>query len=229
MSDLTNFAEELVIGFLKTSEGQTAAKKCIVKVIESAIESATGYNSDFRKQVDAAMVKALQLTGDIEIESYNDAILKVMAAQLQHATADTIERQVAERMKRLLEPAPTEIKLSELIEKYREYLKNKIDGGCVCHGEGVMTFLHDQSDSGFDHYSLDEDSGKSSYKCDIRFGIYKSTMYHLAFQSGDVEKQLFVGPLYDFQRLLFQMKAAQTKVVIDCTPDDVELAYANYD
>lgn len=232
MSDISAFAEELVVGYLRTPEGQAAAKKCIVRVLDSAIESATGYNSAFRKRVDAAMARAIQVPEGIEIESYNDAILKIIALQVEHATKDAIERQVAERMKGLLAPIPEEIKLSELVEKYREYLKERLDGGCVCHGDGRMTFgEHSEGYKAdeFRYFHLDSEPNKDRHRCDIRFGIYKGKMFSLTFQSGDVEKQLFVGQLYGFHRLLFQLKAAQTKIVVDCEPGDVDLEYATED
>lgn len=227
MDDLANLAEGLVVGYLRTPDGRAAAEKCIVKVLNDAIASATGYSSDFRKQVDAAMLKALQLNEGVEIASYNDAILKVIERQVEHATADAIERQVAARMKDLLRPVPAEIKLSELVEEYRKHLKGKRSAGCDCHGDARMTFAHETPSGAFHYYSLDPEPGQPPNRCEVRFGVYQGKVFFLSFESAEVEKRLFVGPLYGFHRFLFQLKAANATLVLDCGPDDVDLSYGD--
>lgn len=228
--DATAMVSDWVRGYLATADGAEFAKKAIHKVLQTAIESATGHSSEFRKRVDAAMLKAIQLHEDICIASYNDAILKIIERQLDGAVHDAIDSEVAGRMKELLQPVPASIKLSKLAEDYREYLKDKSSSGCFCHGESVMTFVkEEQSTSGFVHYGLDDEPNKSIRKCEIQFGLYKSKVYSLTFDSSEIEKRLFVGPIYGFHRTLFQMKAAQTEVVIDCEPGDVELDYGQED
>ncbi len=228
-----DIATRIVADYLTTPAGQATAQAAINKVLGAAVDSALGYGSEFRKQVDAAMAKALQLTSDIEIASYNDAILKVVERQLEGATTDAIERQVAGRMKELLAPVPAEIKLSELVRQYKEFVKDKMDSGCLCSGDSSITFVHDQKTEGyskdFDYYGLDDEPGKQYRQCDIRFGVYKGSLFTLTFENAEVEKRLFVGPLYGFHRLLFQLKAANAKIVLDITPDDVDLDYGGHD
>ncbi len=36
---------------------------------------------------------------------------------------------------------------------------------------------------------------------------------------------LFIGPIYGFERKLFQLYAAGTKLVIDCDVDDIDTSY----
>jgi hypothetical protein len=63
-------------------------------------------------------------------------------------------------------------------------------------------------------------------KCAIKIGISRwgkhaadsppsGEVFHLSFQNQDVEKHLFAGPFYNFERSLFQMKAAKTRVILD--------------
>lgn len=62
-------------------------------------------------------------------------------------------------------------------------------------------------------------------KCDIRFGVYKDQIFSLAFKNQDVEKEMFIGELHGFARMLFQMKAAKTKLIFDKEQSDIETSY----
>ncbi len=53
------------------------------------------------------------------------------------------------------------------------------------------------------------------YKCKIDVGVYKGTIYSLRFEDKNIEKEMFVGPLYGFERYLFQLRASAVRIEED--------------
>ncbi len=204
-----------------------ALGKCVARVISDELDR----YSPFGKHLEEQVRKALAVHGDIDLPSYNDVILKIVRAQIETRTKASIESAVAEQLKELLTPAPETIKLSELAAKYLEMVKEKQEGGCVCYGEEHgITVIVEASDmhltSDYHHIYLDESTNKSKRDCAIDIGISgKGSIYWLAFKNQDVEKRMFAGPFYGFERMLFQMKAAGTKLVIDCDVSDIETRF----
>lgn len=221
---------ELIVGTVDNVIASGVIEKTIAAQIEKTvletIVAAMGKYTDFGKALEKAVAGALKLHGEIDLPSYNDAILKIVARQVETRTNAVIEKQVAERMRELLTPAPESIKLSELVAAFIERVKDRQKSGCVCYGEQGQITLHVKDDGhNFTYVEIDEEKDKPAYKCQIRFGVHKSEIFSLCFGNMDTEKQLFVGPLYNFERQIFQMKAAKTKVILDHNERDIETTY----
>lgn len=209
-------------------------EKCIeeqlAKTIKEIIRSKLENYSDFGKQLSEAVKQSLALNGQLDLPSYNDALLKILRHQVEHLTNATIQQQVAARMKDLLEPPPKEIAISELVEKYIETVKERNARGCVCHGDEQITLIVERDGNRLDefvHIHLDDEPRKKKYDCDIQIDAHKGEVFGLRFRNQDVEKQLFVSELHGFERMLFQMKAAKSKIVFDVPADEIETCYAH--
>lgn len=228
-------AGAIAADYMQSPEAMEVITKAVKETVNRHIQESLRTYSDFGKQVEAAVQKALCLHGDLDLPSYNDTILKIVAAQVERATTNCIEAQVAERMKQLLTPAPVTIRLSELVAQYVKELRDKEDSGCVCYGErNEITFrIGDIEHGHFRDVSLDPERDVKRHDCQIRFGVSLNqklgentgTIYHLVFKNQDVEKRMFSGPFYGFERSLFQMKAAGTAIVLDHEEVEIETDY----
>jgi len=221
--------ETLKSGIIQQTIKQAVERAVTITVRECVERNLTSYSA-FGKQVEEVVKKSLQLHGSIDLPSYNDMILKIIAAQVEHATNESIEKQVAERMKELLSPAPESITLTDLVIEFINHAKREYESGCVCTGgnaKKISLCVKDEgSSSSFFSIGLDREGEKTINQCDIYFGCNrKGEIYHLRFRNEEVERRMFVGPLYGFERMLFQMKAAKTKIVIDQDPEDIEMDY----
>jgi hypothetical protein len=133
-------------------------------------------------------------------------------------------------MKELLTPAPESIALSALVDQYVQSLKDKRDGGCTCYGEEEAFAELRETDYGFRTLTLAATTKKDVHsrrrEGEISIGLTKDgKVYHLSFADQDVEKRMFAGPFYNFERSIFQMRAAGTVVRVDCDPSSLSLEY----
>lgn len=214
---------------IASGEIEKQIEKALASTVATAIEHELRSYSDFGKSLTEKVQAAFALNGSLDLPSYNDALLKIIHAQVEHQTRDTIQRQVAERMKELLTPPPESISLTKLVEQYIEHVKEHVEGGCVCYGEeqSITLIVEESSTKGFHHVYLDDEPNKKRDSCDINIGLHRDEVYHLSFRNQAVEKQMFAGPFYGFERMLFQMKAAKSKLVLDATADELDLSYAS--
>lgn len=236
--NLNEVAKLAVESYLQSPKAIEKIGAVVESTVNRAIEETLSSYSEFGKQLKKSVEESLRIRGEIELPEYNQTILNLIAAQLEKATQDSIQRQVAERMTDLLEPAPAEIKLSELVEEYRKYLKDRTDSGCVCDSSHEFHFSIRESSGSFLYVQFSEEQLEKHGQPDIEFGLAKRDrdgvkryeMFTLSFdQAKNVQREMFAGPLYGFQRRLFQMHAAKTAVIVDVSEDGVDTSYGDHD
>lgn len=204
----------------------------LAQTIQGLIQHQLREYSDFGKELEVVVKKSLAInTKDLDLPAYNDTIIKIIRKQVENYTNDTIQKQIVENMKFLLEPPPETIKFSTLVEKYIEQVKDKQDAGCVCYGDGnkeIMCRVDREDRWGWISIDLSEESNDKTP--DIHIGLSKEgKVYFIRYANQDIEKQMFVGPLYGFEKMLFQMKAAGSTVIMDTDPYNLDLTYGYND
>ena len=232
---------------------QEQIEKTLTETINKVLEKSL--SCYFGKQLEKQVQDSLKIE-TLKIPSYNHAILKFCEETLSRATMDVVKKQVADRMKELLEPTPETIKLSELVEMYRKEQEDSLDAGCHCEGQyGNIVVEYDSDDNStsglhdlFKNLQLWESresykpgsySTKTKSDPDLYIGLSIqgktaaeglpiAHIYHLRFKHGDVTDKMFVGPFYNFERAIFQMKAGSTKIIIDQT-EDFETSYSDHE
>jgi hypothetical protein len=106
-----------------------------------------------------------------------------------------------------------------------EQVKHEADSGCVCYGEGEYGVSVDVTEDGmFSHIRLADEPDAKKWDIDIGIWNRSQTIYHLRI-GAETEGRIFAGPFHNFERLLFQMKAAGSKIVIDCDPADLDTTF----
>jgi hypothetical protein len=98
----------------------------VAKTTKSIIETETREYSEFGKKIAEGVRNALALHGNVDLPSYNQTIVNLVRLQVQSYAETSIQKQVAKALEELLVPAPAEIKLSVLVEQYRDYLRKQL-------------------------------------------------------------------------------------------------------
>jgi hypothetical protein len=215
--------------FIRSDVGRDLVAKRFAEAFDGCIRDALASYKPFAKQLDALIENVLQLPANFDASSYNATVLEIVRRQVEHLTHDTVQKQVGKRMESLLEPAPESIKISELASQYVEQLREEASGDCGCSfGEQRATVGYVIDDiKGFSYMWLHPHPKAERHEADIVIGFYMDHIYNLRFDR-ITQTDLFAGPLYGFEKLLFQMKAGVTKIVldVDCL-EDVEVFYGH--
>lgn len=190
----------------------------VQKAVEEVVSDAFSYNSPFRESLKEHLKNNITVDlSSIGLGAYNDFILKVIKAKLDASVFRFAEKQIGETMDKLLKPAPVEIKLSELVEQFKEFVHNDEDrdGGISCHIESSETI------SGYSTVRLDSKPRVAARDCRYDIALNKNgEVYRIALPyTGDITKKIFAGPFYRFEQTLFQLYAAKTRLILD--EDDV--------
>lgn len=210
---------------------EKAIEEKLSKTITSIIDDELRSYSDFGKSLHEHVKASLAVDfGNLGLPGYNDLILKVVRRQVDAQVNAVIASQVEQQMTELLQPAPAQITLSQLVG---EFIKDRSDDhGCSCDAPDQITLIVEGGDSvaGYHHIYLDEEDGKSKYSCAIQIATNKEgEVYSLKIDDRDPKKTLFVGPLYNFERRVFQMYAAGTKLLVDGNEDSINTYYPGRD
>lgn len=201
-------------------------EKTVVSVIDEVLG---GYSSGFAKSVRASVQKSLEISGELDLPSYNDVILKLVRAKVQGLTMACIQKQVAAQLEEFLTPAPDSITLTELVAEFIKFVKERRRHDCTCHEYDRISFHLEETEGicqGYRHIYLDESADTDRYQCNIQMGANsEGQVYSVNIRGVKGESELFAGPFYGFERMLFQMHVAKTKIVFDARASEINTEY----
>ncbi|RDU99187.1 hypothetical protein [Trinickia dinghuensis] len=196
------------------------------KTVKTVIDEELRAYGSFGEQLKEHVKKALEVNFDnLGLPGYNDLILKIVRQQVDAHANNAIAAQIEAQLGRLLEPAPAQITLSELVKSFIESNVEEYECSCA-HGPSRITLQIEPTQYGSRWVRLDKEPGKDKYECAISFLVTVDNGRISALRIGrqEVAKTLFVG-LYGFERKLFQMYAAGTRLVVDAEEYDINTSY----
>ncbi|MBU2708955.1 hypothetical protein KCM76_23370 [Zooshikella marina] len=207
-----NLADTGVINEIITS----SVERCVKSIIEDCLRP----YSDFGDHLKETIKNTLNINiENLCLGGYNDFILKVIKAKLDATVFEEGRKQIESNLEELLAPAPKEIKFSELIEDFKKFAIDKE----VELDDRITLNICKLSSLSFIYF--DEESGKSDYQCKFQITINEKdhTINSIEIDGDKYREKLFIGKLYDFERDLFQLYAAGTKLIPDF--DEVDPYY----
>lgn len=225
MKDLEQVVASAFSNIVSAGAIEKAIEEKLTKTITSIIDSELQSYSDFGKQLSEHVKKAVQVDfSKLGIPGYNDLILKVIRQRVDANLNEQIEKHVTSQLDELLAPTPEEIKLSELVADFIEFQAEKQSYSCSCDLPARITLLV-ETDGKFTHVALDKEYGSERYRCPWRIDTHEGRVYSVKIDEIDPKKAIFIGPMYGFERKLFQLYAAGTKLVIDANVDEIDTSY----
>jgi hypothetical protein len=228
MNDLQNAVHASFANLVASGAVEKMIEEQLASTIQSVIKGSLREYSDFGKNIEAAVKKALNVNFDhLGLPGYNDFILKLIRANVDAQMEQAINSNIAERMAELLAAPPAEIKFSEFLADFIE--ENTDDDGS---NRGEQISLHIEKKYNITWVAIDKDADTKEYSCDVRFGVDDDgKILSIRLGGKELEKSLFVGPLHGLEKKLFQIHAAGSKVILDQGTDaeDYETNYPDYD
>jgi len=194
---------------------QKIIEEKVAKTVSECVGNVLGSYSDFGKALNEHVKDALRVDfKDLGLVGYNEIVMKIIKAKLTDSINTVGVKRLEKELSDLLVDPPAEIKLSDLVDQF----KSRLDSD---RRSSRITCIVDTTDStglcpGYAHVFLDEESGTSKYSCNIRLDVtLAGKVYGLKIGGQDIKNTLFIGPHFGFERSLFQLYAAGTKIIVD--------------
>lgn len=229
MQELQNAVSTAFANIVASGAIEKAIQEQLGKTVDSLIKEQLREYGDFGKALKEHVAKAMQVNfADLDLPSYNHFILSVIRKQADAALAGDIAKKLEADMAKLLQDAPAEITLEQLIEDFRDEFKEKY--GEPRYGNFTLYVRESEGVSGYWHIAMDPDERASEYSCKFRLAVAgDGRVYSMQIGDMDVKKSLFTLHLSGFERQLFRMYAAGTKVIIPphSSEDDFSTSFGN--
>lgn len=229
MKDLEQVVAESFSKVVASGAIEAAIEKSLTATITSAIEEQLRSHSDFGKQIKAQVSKSMNFDLErMDIPSHADLIMNIIRRQADASMQGSFTAKLEKNMAELLAPAPESIPLEKLIEDFITHFTDDDGSNAGEH----FTLIIEPDRSGYWSVALDKRSRREKYQCEYRFHMNDDgSIYHIVIDGKDPKQSLFIGRLTGFERSLFQLYTAGTKIIIepDTTADDFTTRFPEND
>lgn len=190
----------------------------VSELTESIVKNSLSRYSDFGEKIQEKvneMLNGIDLR-HMGIEGYNDMVLKVLKLNFDAMVTGSINTQLTETMTKILMPVPSEIKLSELVRSFIEFeVENDKESA---YNRGKITVIIGEPlyiGSNYKTIYIDAEPNQDMFSCTYQVSTNGSEAFSVKVNKRNINESLFVGPLYDFDLMMFRMATAKTKLIID--------------
>lgn len=237
--------QEIVSEKIKSMEESGVVHQLIEKTIESSIlkaieDSLGGYQikRDIEKKISE---QVNSVVNDIGFTAYNGFIAETIKKITEGTCRDDIAEKIQKAFKDILIIKHDGIKLSEICDKYKEYLEKELDDDEKRDLENFHVSIEIDPQYDWLTCSFSKKVPKISYlssyeKCDIKFTIHrkyddknKGTMSTVCFEGYNIEKTLNLSRMSDFEALIANINYNKTVIAIDIESADDIKTYFNID
>jgi len=203
-----------------------AIEEAIHKQIGAAVTAGINEHlrdySDFGKTLKAKIGTLIEIDLDtIDLPSYRqlvgDIIKKRVGAVMSTEFTEKLDKDIAE----LLEPVPASITLQALLDEFIESKKDAWNAHELRGEKFTLNINRSENCDGYLDVSIDEDPNQARHSsCAIHLRIRgDGEVWALSLGGTDIKNKIFVGPLFNFEKRLFQMYTAKTRLIIDADAD----------
>jgi len=195
------------------------------KAITEAIDSAFGYNSEFRKGITEAIKSSLPIVDATDLATFANAVRSVLQQRLANAAFDTAREHLNEVLEKLL-PEHSVISIDNLKSEYLDKVREDASRGHCDEEEDdpEITWVVEPSKDSSKYWDLwmspEEDAQRYGGKdvVILRFRpVEGSTGLHECWHASVGGKDrlvnsLFEGPLYGFDAMVFRLATGTAKL-----------------
>lgn len=209
----------IIANAVRAERVQPLVDKAIAEAIKDAIQGATGYNSEFRKAVQAQLTEAMPHGLHIDdVAKFQLVANAAISEAVRGANAQTVQAALAKVIKDLVPDVPTRIKLSELMEAARDGFHKESHESFYAHLE-----LSNHG-GGWLYLDSDEDT-RDKYSASMRLAFNSAgDVYALRFGGKDITPSTLATPIGRLEGQLMAMYVGRTALDVDMDEGEVESA-----
>lgn len=209
---------------------EAALQEQLSKAVTTAIkDQISGYNSDFSKKINDKIKTLIDVNLDeIDLPSYRQLIADIIKIRVGSAMTMEFTEKLDKDISEMLQPALATITLEQLLAEFVESKKYAYNAYELRGQEFMLIIERSDLSDGYHDVYIDEERKHEKYRCDIHLRIKgDGEVWALSVSGQDVKNKIFVGPLFNFEKRLFQMYTAKTRLIIpaDATADDFDTRF----
>jgi hypothetical protein len=217
--DINKLANDKLNELLTNGTVNKIIEKSLTGMVENACDSAFSQYGDISKSIEKSIKENIKIDlKEVDFATYNHNMAVIVKDTIESALNRFGIEKINKSMQEMLTgDIPLEMKLSELIKKFKEDVFEPDDDEISLH-------LDTSDSTGYVWVHFDSSSGKDKYRCKYKLLINKENKIAIAEIGGmDRSKSLNLGGLFGFDALLFRLYSAGSKITLD--EDDVILQY----
>ncbi len=195
---------------------QPLLDKAITEALRQSIDEATGYRSEFRKELTAQLIEALPRGLSVDdAAKFQQVLNQTLSQAVQGENVAALQAAISKSMGEIIKKPPTTVKLSEFMETIRSGL----------HKEDHEEFFAqlEVTDYGFTYLSFDSDEKCQSWHgAEYRLGIMENgEVFSLKMCGVEVKRASLPNVIGEMNGLLMSMYVGRTTMQVDMDADDV--------
>lgn len=203
---------------------ENSIEKTILGAITSALEDYS-FKRDIEKQVSNCVS---EVAAEIGFSAYNGFIVEKIKEITEGTMRDDIAKKIQKTFDDMLMTKHDGIKLSEIFDKYREWLFETVEESDKWDRQSFTCNFEIKEDGNFTHYKikLSEEQLNSYSDANIEFSFCtymdkeKSNISTLYFDGRKIGESLRLGTLTPVESLLANLYYNKTEIILDI--DDVD-------
>ena len=231
MLDINKVVQETIENMNHEGKIQELIERKVSDTIESIMADSFKEYSDFGRNLKKYVNDSLNIDFNrIGLEGYHDHIIKIISKVISTNLHGESENKLKETLSSIISEAPKQMKLSEIVSMMKEqFTENASEGDN--RWDNMTCRVDDRNDRFFCYIGLDKEPGKSSHGCEFRIGLHRSSddkskweVFTMRIDGDEMKNNLFVGPFYNVEKLLYQMHCANSEIVLDLNDDEIDEA-----
>lgn len=221
MNNLQEMLNASLASMFENGKAQEIVDAHVERMLKDAVSSVTRSYSEFGKTLEAKLAEHLKVDFEkIDFPAYNHLVTQVVQRALNHTLREDAAKKLEADIREMLAgETPAEITLSQLVGQLKEWARED----CYeARGKHAVTALVGELKYGSRYVYLDPLPDKESYQCNFHLLIDEAGALRSVRLAGkSVENGLFLGGLYGFERTIFRLYTAKSRLIIDTEEPDI--------
>lgn len=222
MNNLQEMLNASLASMFENGKAQEIVEAHVERMLKEAVANVTRSYSEFGETLEAKLVEHLKVDFEkIDFPAYNHLVTQVVQRALRHTLQeDAAAKLEADIREMLAGEIPAEITLSQLVGELKDWAREDCYEAQGKHA--VTAIVGGLIKHGYRSIYLDPMPKKQAYEC--RFNLLLDdggTLRSARVEGRGLEKGLFLGGLYGFEKTIFRLYTAKTRLIIDTEEPDV--------
>lgn len=226
--DLVKMITEKVQQVEESGKLEEIIEKNVVKCLENVVADSFRWSGEAKKAIEEALKQKLAVDlSQVELPQYQKIVSEIVENQLNNAFVKDLKKSIEEAVSSVTGVIDKkEWKLSEIIEKFIDYIDKSYDG--YMDSRSGQCSLHVEEDNTFAHIYFDAESGKTKYQCENSLFVYRGKLSSATIDNNKFTP-LHTGAKSSFDEFMFRLYCNAVTIIVDEYDCELEYYREDYD